>query len=206
MVPDRRRFLSICAGAFAVSTAGCLGDDSTSDDSPTGPDPEDVIAELSTYTTRLEVDLERHESAFEFDEDALDDEGPRSPRLPYVITDEQAEALVVEPEPDDIEELRSFLHETDFDEETVIVEERSVDGCHEAIVTHVRHRNGSGFSTQFCTTPRDPSVECSVEETHRQLTLVRVPESYDQVPSGSGRGSSSGCGLPSYHPDREGER
>lgn len=205
MVPHRRRFLSLCAGVFTVSTAGCLGDDSLSaDDSPSRPDPDEAIdsAGLTTYTTRLEAELDRQRSVFEFEE--IDGQGPRGPRLPYVISGEQADALLIDPEPPDVDDVRAFLEETDYDEATVLVHQARVDACHERVVTHVRRRGGGGFSTQFCTTTRDPSVECSTDETHHQITLVRVPESSDQTPSGSGRGNSSSCRLPPDHPEFEG--
>lgn len=207
MVPSsRRQFLTLCTGGFTAAVAGCLGDDSESRPEPTpesepdrpGPDPGDLVAGLETRHSRLELEMERHESVFEFA--AIDVADPRGPRLPYVISDEQANALGIDPEPPDVDDLRTFLDATDYDEETVLVHDRPTSACRKRAVLYVERRGGGGYSTQFCTTTREPSIECDVDETHHQITLIRLPEGVDRVPSGSGRGGRSRCMLPPGHP------
>lgn len=204
MVPQtRRRLLSGCAATLSITIAACVGEyaDPTDGSSEPGPDEEDVIVDVTTYTTRLEAGPSPGDSLLSYEEPA-DEDHQIGRELPYVINDDDAEALIVDPEPPDVEALRTFLGSTDYDEATVLAFDFDVSACHEWRVMYVEHRSGSGFAPQFCSTTRDPQLECSTDETHRQLTLIRVAEAVDRVPHGHGRGRSSSCRLPSGHPAR----
>ena len=208
MVPAaRRQFLALCAGVLATTGAGCVDDETSPgpDDDPVGPDEEDVITDVATHVSRLDVDLGTHESVLSYEE--APDEQVWERRLPYVIDDDDADALVVDPRPENIEGVRAFLQDTDYDEETVLAFDFDVSACHRSAVMYVERRSSDRLTPQFCRTTRDPMIECSTDSRHRQLTLIRVPEAYDRPPSGHGRGESANCRLPPGHPDRnEGER
>lgn len=206
--PTRRGFLRLGAGTLSVAVAGCterLGidssDDDDADDSPRW-DEDEIITDVTVHTSRLDVDLDRSESVVRYRDD--DSSGVRR-RLPYVVSQSDVDALEFTHEPPDVDDVRDFLRGTDYDETTVFVHERGVGSCYELKLQYVRRRNGGGFSPQFCQAKRDPSVECSLDRRQYQLTLLRVPESYESAPSGSGRGHSSDCRLPPGHPVRGGE-
>lgn len=125
-----------------------LGSDADGDsESDFGPDPENVITDVTVLTQRLEIDIDRGEQIVTYDE-SHDDIGSRSRRLPCVIA------------PNHIDLLE--------------------------------------FSREL------PDRE-RVDESHYQVTFIRVPVSFESPPSGSGRGWSSRCELPTSHPGSDTE-
>lgn len=221
MVPGtRRRFLRRATSLAAVPLAGCVGESTTSSRSePPSLDEEDVITDASVLTRRIpDVELDPQERIIDYregEDDSSDGDGssdddestsaPR-PRLPYVVADEHVDMLAFRPELPDPEGVESFLRETDYDESTVLLVEREVSACHRWELQYVEIRSSNRLAPQFCSVVRDPSVECSVDDTHLQVTVIRVPVAYTTPPPGSGLGHSSSCTLPPDHPVRETNR
>lgn len=202
---SRRRFLHSAAGATAILAAGCTGDSGPRpDDAPeTDPrwDEEDYITTFEISEHRLEREIARQERVLEYKE-SDEDSPPGGPRWPYVIDEDDVDQLSFRIEPNEVGEAWEFLRQTDYDESSVFIAERRVRGCQRLELMYVERRGGTGdrLAGQFCSVLRDPSVECSEEEMHTQLTLVRVPVVYDDPPSGWGGGGSSSCRLPPDHP------
>lgn len=207
MVPEtRRQFLGGFASVLVASVAGCLdgssdpSTDGSSTDGSSDPPEFEVVGGVTAYSTRVEVALEPSESLLSYEES----EGAATDRsLPYVTSDADVEALVIDPEPPEVDEVRSFLRETEYDDATVMAIDLDVSACHRYTTMYVEPRSGGGFAPHFCHTLRDPELTCSIDETHRQLTLLRVPEPVEAVPSGHGQGRSSNCRLPPGHPGRD---
>ncbi|AUX09897.1 hypothetical protein AArcSl_2273 [Halalkaliarchaeum desulfuricum] len=211
MVPStrslqRRDVLRCTAGLLAIPLAGCLGDSESSDSaSEIGPDPENVITDVTVLSQRLEVDIERSEQIVTYDE-THEDADRRSLRLPYVIDEEHVPLLEFDRELPDHQRVDQFLRETDYDDATVLIEESSISGCHRHRLQYVHRRpSGDRLAPQFCSVMRDPSVDCSTDVNHYQITFIRAPVAYESPPSGSGRGWSSRCDLPPDHPASDAE-
>jgi hypothetical protein len=205
MVPgSRRRFLTLCASSVAAAVAGCSFDDgSTASERPEGPsfpDPENVIVDPPMYTTRVEATLDRDGSLLSYGSDGSD----RRRRLPYVMSDADAEAVRFRRKPADHEELRDFLRETDYDSKSVLTEDLEVSACYRYALQYVELEPDGDVSLRFCRVFRDPSVARAVDERHRQLVLVRVPITGENPPSGYGRGMGHSCRLPPGHPAAHG--
>jgi hypothetical protein len=198
MVPvSRRRFLAGCGSTLAVVLAGCSSTDEPSDDdTPRFPEPDDILTDVETFTTRVDAELSRDESVVEFDSGEEDGE-EQSGR--FVGDTETAAAMQLSPAPDDADAALSFVRGTDFDDASIMHEEFTVSGCHEHALQYVE-LEPDNLSLRFCQVFRDPSVDCSLEESHQQVTLVRVPKQDDEQPRTYGAGHSSNCRLPDDHP------
>lgn len=192
----RRTVLALGAGALA-SVAGCtqLTDEESDDESDDDrfPDEEDLF-----------LDVERENYRFDTTEDVLvDGQGDPLGRK-YVIEADDIEDIEFRAEPIDGGDPYSFLERINYEETTGVVIESDTDACEELSVQYVTRRDGGGFRVQFCRTKRDPDIECSVGEQHRQVTVLAVPVSFDRQPSGFGMGRSSSCTLPPEHPASSG--
>ena len=203
----RRAVLS--AGALSVAgLAGCTQLSGSSDDSGRGddsrsaddaeapedrfPDAEDLFTDLNVLTLRFDTTDE----VVERDDDA-------GVRRPYLLDEEDVDALSFTEEPIGGEDPFEFLSDIDYDEATGLVLSNQVDGCEKSQLVYVKRRSGGGLRVQFCRTYRDPDIECSVDDQHTQITLAEVPVTFDRRPSGFGRGRSSQCTLPPGHPANE---
>ncbi|MEF8780464.1 MAG: hypothetical protein V5A46_07280 [Haloferacaceae archaeon] len=214
MVPHTRRSLLRRAGCLlAVPLAGCADSSSSSRSEPPSLDDDDVITDVAVLTRRIEeVESPPKEPIVHYPEE--DDDSPEydgssdapRPQLPYVIADEHVDELEFRRELPGEEGAKQFLRETDYDESTVFLVEHDVSACHRFALQYVEIRSSNRLAPQFCRVMRDPSVECSVEERHREVTFVRVPMAYDSPPPGSGLGHSSSCDLPPDHPARNATR
>ncbi|MDR5674192.1 Uncharacterized protein AArcCO_1608 [Halalkaliarchaeum sp. AArc-CO] len=199
--PQRRDVLRWTAGLLAVPLAGCLDAPESSDsESDIGPDPENVITDVTVLSQRLEIDIDRGEQIVTYDESHDDAEG-QSLRLPYVIDSTHVGLLEFSRELPDPGRVEEFLQKTEYDDASVLIEESSVSACRRNRLQYVHRRSsGSRLAPQFCSTMRDPAVDCSADENQYQITFIRVPVPFESPPSGSGRGWSSRCELPPDHP------
>ena len=207
----RRAVLS--AGALSVAgLAGCTQLSGSSDDSSRGddsrgaddaeapedrfPDAEDLFTDLDVLTLRFDTT----EEVVERDDDA-------GVRRPYLLDEEDVDALLFTEEPIGGEDPFEFLSDIDYDEATGLVLSNTVDGCRQQQLVYVKRRSSGGLRVQFCRTYRDPDVQCSVDDQHTQITLAEVPVTFDRRPSGFGGGRSSACTIHPDHPanDEAGE-
>lgn len=189
----RRAVLSLGAAGLAA-TAGCAqlsSDDDDADDSLTDrfPDEEDVFTDVDVLTLRFDTTGE----VIRWDESTRR-------RRQYLVEESDIEALSFTEEPLGGEDPHEFLEAIDYDEQTGLVLSDQVDACERQSLSYVQRRSGGGLRVRFCRTYRDPDIECSVGETHTQVTLAAVPVGFDSTPSGFGRGGSSRCRLPPGHP------
>lgn len=215
MVPDTRRSLLRRAACLAaVPLAGCADSTSSSRSEPPSLDEEDVITDVAVLTRRLEdVEPDPQERVVDYRDEEDDSYGGEDgetggppPQWPYVVADEHVDRLEFRHELPDANGVESFLRDTDYDESTVFIAEHGVSACHRWELQYVEIRSSNRLAPQFCRVMRDPSVECSVDEKHLQVTFVRVPMAYETPPPGSGRSHGSSCSLPPDHPAREANR
>lgn len=75
---------------------------------------------------------------------------------------------------DDVSTARQLLQETDFDSETVYVEERVIDECSTEHLCWVRWTETS-IATSYATTYRDADVACKADSEDVITHFVRLP-------------------------------
>lgn len=128
----------------------------------------------------------------EGDDETADGDGDDETADTKVDGDEGGGVEGAPPLTDDVEAVRSFAAETDFDTETVIVNHRGVEDCYRHVVEYIEPADGE-FRVQYCRRLRDATVACEADRRVIEAIFLRVPHAYDERPSRLGSGSSSRC-------------
>lgn len=192
--PTRRRLLSGIAAGAGAALAGCAGvstDETTVQDEPHDPragPPPGATTDFEVRTLRAPVE----EPFVRFaDEDA---ESQRRRNRQFVVDDGTAAAarFEAELEDEDVDELRSFLEETDYGNESIVVHQRSIDDCYERRVEYVI-ADPDRYRVQFCRELKDATTPCVAGKTGMEALFVRIPRAYDSSPSRRGSGERSRC-------------
>lgn len=180
---SRRRVLGAGAAAVAALLAGCS--DGTARDPPEderrGP-PDDAITDPAIETLRADGDEPIVRPP--------DEESP--PSLLFLTDAESAAAVEFDREPAGTDDVRAFLEETDYEEETVVVSQEPVGECYERRFDYLV-ADEDDFDLEFCGVMRPATVACEVGREEMQSTFVRVPYPYDQPPTTAGVGEGSSC-------------
>lgn len=137
---------------------------------------------------------------------AEDGDGPPESHLPreLVADDEQVDETRFA-DVDGTAAAREFLETTDFDEETVYVDQTRIGECYDVELCYVGW-SATEIRTAYGRVVRDVDVACETDARDTVATLVRIPDAIDpEQVSGYGSGaSSSECRLPSWIRDRDG--
>lgn len=195
----RRRALH---GAVALLTgfAGCSGSASSSGHigSPTATVPPEStratqLPEHYIFRGTTSEPVVRTPSDDSNDETAERSEDRWRHRL--VASTETAESLTL-PDVDGSKRARAFLRETDFQTETIYVEERVVGECWRVGLCGVQWESDR-IETSYSRRLRPADVACSADKEVSVAMLIRIPERLDpdevsRFSSGSGR-----CEVPS---------
>ena len=204
MNPRTRRQALHGAAALLAAFAGCSGESSHSSSHGPGREdyPENVELDPETYSLRNptgEAAVRRASETTTKDgengEDA-DDARLASHGYWFVASPEDARDLAYA-DVDGAAEARRFVESTDFEAETIYVQQRSVGECYRLELCYVGW-SGSEIRTDFGRLYRDADVACEVESEVAVATLIRIPDAID--PDGirgfSSGMSSGGCHLP----------
>lgn len=190
----RRRLLGVSCATLASLVAGCSEEQRRSSKRET---PEESDLEPDDAITDLEVEHLRAESGPDIVRFGDDDEHEREPRLDmlFLVDRDDLATLEFDREPDGTDDVRAFLEETDYDEETAVVHQRPVGECYERRVEYVRPTEES-FDIRFCRVERAATVACEVSREELQATVVRFPFAYEDPPTDLGGGEGSNCRYP----------
>ena len=180
MSPRTRRQTLRGAAALLAAFAGCSG--TSSDRSNDEPHyPENVELDPETYSLRNPgggpVVRRRSESTTEGENG---DDGGESPSFRgywFVASSEDAKDLVYA-DVAGADEARRFVAATDFDEETIFVQQRSVGECYRLELCYVGW-SGTEIWTEFGRRYRDADVACEVGAESAVAILVRIPDVID---------------------------
>ncbi|RQG97025.1 hypothetical protein [Natrarchaeobius chitinivorans] len=195
--PPRRRLLASGIGALSALIAGCTGTDAVESGTTveheasegTGPYP-GQSDEFDLFTLRS-TDDETFVYPRDDPPEAADDERTKRPRRPtFVLDEDDAADLVIAS--DDEPEARAFLAETDFDSESIVVEQRSIDDCYRRHLLSVR-ADPDRFRTRYCQTLKRPTTPCEADLELMEALFIRVSHAYDESPSSRGSGESMSC-------------
>jgi len=198
MSPLSRRCVLAATGSISAVIAGCSGSESGSVDNATEggePLPSD---EFDVVTLRSDDD-ERF--VYPSDEPPSSDDhvGPDNRSVEFVLSTQEASDLEIDaPE---TEEARSFLDATDFDSESIIIEQRSIDDCYRRHLLSVQARS-ERIRTQYCRRLKPATAPCEADLTVMKAVFIRVQHAYDERPSRRSSGEHTSCPDQVYDEDR----
>lgn len=183
----RRRLLA-AGGCLSAVLAGCAGigeSETTSEHTATDggtPMPSDEYDALT-----LRSDDDEHFVVTDTDSDRS---RPGGRAVDFVVTEDAAADVRIDS--DDAADARSFLEATDFENESVVIEQRPIDDCYRRHLLSVRARPDE-FRTQYCRSLKAPTTPCEADVTVMEAIFVRVQQAYDNSPASRASGESSSC-------------
>ncbi|WP_293033694.1 hypothetical protein [Natronococcus sp.] len=188
--PSRRQLLAAGSCLSAV-LAGCVSTDesSTTHNATDGGEPM-ASDEYDSLTLRADDD-----SVVVYPRDDSPDETDGNRRRPrrnveFVLSRSAAEDLRIDA--GGIDEARDFLEETDFETESVVVEQRPIEDCYRRHVLGVRAKDDE-FRTRYCRTLQSPTTPCEADHTVMEAIFFRIQRGYEDRPSSRGSSESGSC-------------
>ncbi|QLG26799.1 hypothetical protein HUG10_04245 [Halorarum halophilum] len=201
MVPITRRDALRGVAALLPVVAGC-NDVDTPRSIPTEGrrGPENVVVDPEHLTLRAPDESPVVWTATE--ETGTTDERSRRHVHRLVADTETARRLRFDDRVD-ADDAREFLDATDYDAETVYVEQSRVGECFRTELCYVGW-SADEVRTDYGRQLRDVSVSCEADARDTVATLVRIPDTLDpdEVRSHGSGMSSSGCHLPPWIHER----
>lgn len=193
---SRRRLLATAGGAFALIGAGCSGTGGTettvehSASDGTTLESSHEYESIAVRSAENEIFVHRDEEAAE----AADDrDGYGSVREQvFVVDDEAATALRIETDERDASEIREFVEATDFENESIVVEQRPIEDCYRRRLLAVRAGDDE-FRTEYCQTLKDATTACEAGKELVEAIVIRVHRPYDEAPSSYASSESYAC-------------
>ncbi|MFC3959872.1 hypothetical protein [Halovivax cerinus] len=107
----------------------------------------------------------------------------------FVLDDAAADTLRIETAAAD---LRSFVAATDFESESIVVEQRSIGDCYYRELTGVEARDDD-FRFHLCRWLKEPTTRCEADKRVMEAIVIRVARPYRDRPSSSGSSESMVC-------------
>ncbi|TYT61167.1 hypothetical protein FYC77_15170 [Natrialba swarupiae] len=114
-----------------------------------------------------------------------------SRRGPQFLLDGDDAADLVINSPDE-PEARAFIEETDFETESVVVVQRTIEDCYERRVLSVQARDDN-FRTEYCRTLKSPTTRCKADREVMEALFFRVQRAYEDSPSSRSSSESMSC-------------
>lgn len=190
MVPATRRALLAGAAATLAGLAGCSGSSSSSSSSPPD-DPENLDTDPASVAIR-----HPEGAAVGWLGERPTPTGDRP--LPghgseLIATAETASTLDFA-DVDGVDAMRSFVDDTDFERETLLLERHRVGECFELAICAVTW-SPTSYHTYWTRRLRPADDACRAETHDRVATLVRIPAVIDpsQLSSAGARMSRGSC-------------
>lgn len=192
----RRRALHGVAGVLAC-LAGCSAENSgigaSGRESTRDPNAETVT---DPDAASLRVTGER---PVVWREEETADESDRRDRFSheFLADARAARSLSFATDADGVDEVRSFLDSTDYDAETVYVEQTTVGECFRRELCSVRWTD-TEIQTSYARRFRDADVACETDAKDTVAWFVRIPDAVDPdaIDGYGSRYGSDGCRSP----------
>ncbi|SEQ25397.1 hypothetical protein [Natrinema salaciae] len=188
---SRRRLLTAGGGCLStLSLAGCAetrtsGSASESVDGGT-------VESTHEYESLSVRSAENTVFVYPNDDAAADTgDGPESQLNArfLVIDSDAASAMRID---GDATDARAFVEATDFDRESVFVDQRSIDDCYRRHLLGVRAHDDS-VRTDYCRELKAPTTPCEAEKTVMEAVFVRINRPYEDHPSSRASSESGSC-------------
>ena len=194
---SRRQLLVGVGGCLSLAIAGCTGRDAgTSVEMNESDSPATDSEEYEALTVRADDDSQFvYWDGDEPDEDDDDTATPRRGRL-FVLEEADVSDLQIG---EDNEAVQAFLGDTDFETESVVVDNRLVEDCYERHVLGVRTEPDQ-VRVDYCQSLKEPTTPCDADTEVMEAIFIRVGRAYDDAPSGWGSSESMTCPDESERP------
>lgn len=204
---SRRRLLAAGSGLLSVAFAGCAGG---SNSSGTGAEYGESNGETLESSHEYESLFVRSDDPtlfiYQNEEDAneaadaRDEDGYASPTgrsTVFVLSEDDAAALWIDAGDADTDasDIRAFVDGTDFETQSVVVEQRTIEDCYDRRLLGVRARDDD-FRTQYCRSLKEPTTLCEADRTVMEAIVLRVDRPYDESPSSRASSESGSCHRP----------
>ncbi|EMA30918.1 hypothetical protein [Halobiforma nitratireducens] len=211
---SRRRVIATVGGGLAAALAGCSGepgerneserDDEATDRSESATDVPKSPSEFTTDHETLVVrssDGERvvYRSTEEAQEVRESDEDDPShtlyePPALYVIDEDDAETLWIDPKLSDEDEsdVRAFVADTDFETQSIVIYQSTIEDCYDRRLLGVETEEDRARG-QFCRRLKPPTTPCEADVEVMDVTVVRLDRAYSERPLGGGYSESASC-------------
>lgn len=207
---SRRELLSLTGSSVAVAAgavlAGCAGTDTTAPED----EPDDVAHDASERPPgRSELDDDEavlfvratHDNPFVFESEAdvPDDDRAFFRGAFHVVDDAGAKALYVDANEDDVDAVEQFFDETDFETQSIFVDQRTIGDCYDRVFLGAE-ASGDSMRTAYCRSLRSPTTPCEADHEVMEAVFIRLGRPYDDPPS-SRQSSEHGSCPPSIDVD-----
>ncbi|MDQ2048896.1 hypothetical protein RBH26_00190 [Natronolimnohabitans sp. A-GB9] len=203
---SRRRLLA-AGGSLSAVIAGCTGfseSESIEHNVTEGgePMPSDEYESLTLRADGAEP--------FVYPDGEPPEDGEKTGSRPYersvefVLSDDEASAIRIDADDEDVDDARTFLEATDFETESVVIDQREIEDCYRRHLLSVQ-ANPDEFRTQFCQSLKAPTTPCEADVTVMEAVFVRVQRAYEAAPSSRASSESRSC-PPSERAVTDGER
>lgn len=196
---SRRGLLATACSALALTGAGCAGSDGSETTVEHSASEETTLESTHEYESIAvrsadnEVFVYRDDEAAEAADDR-DQYRSRRNRV-FVVDDEAATALRIETNERDASEIRQFVEATDFERESIVVEQRPIEDCYRRRLVAVR-ADDDEFRTEYCQTLKDATTACEADKKLVEAIVIRVQRPYDEEPSSYASSESHTCRDP----------
>ncbi|MWV41113.1 hypothetical protein [Natrialba sp. INN-245] len=202
----RRRLVACGVGSLTALVAGCTGTDvgetttaehNATEGVRTDPTPSDEYDLLTLRSDDAEAIV------YPSDDPPDDDDrhAKLSRRRPQFLLDGDDAADLVINSPDE-PEARAFIEETDFETESVVVVQRTIEDCYERRVLSVQ-AGDDNFRTEYCRTLKSPTTPCKADREVMEALFFRVQRAYEDSPSSRSSSESMSC-PPTVHDSLDG--
>lgn len=202
---SRRRLLAAGSGLLSVAVAGCAGESVSSGTTAESGESNGESLESSHEYESLFVRsadpshfIYRTEDDANETADAEDEDVSLAGRSTmFVLSEDDAAALWIDASDADTREsdIRAFVEETDFETQSVVVEQRTIEDCYDRRLLGVRASDDE-FRTQLCRSLKEPTAPCEADETVMEAIVLRVDRPYDESPPSRGSSESGSCHGP----------
>ncbi|AEH37917.1 hypothetical protein [Halopiger xanaduensis] len=202
---SRRRLLAVGSGCLSLAIAGCAGESESEStvegkgsDEPTGESTVESTHEYESLFVRSDGDghfIYRDEERANEAAETSDADGASSRpyiRSPlFVVDEDDADALRIETDATRADEIRAFVAETDFESESIVIDQRTIEDCYRRHIEGIRA--GGSFHTDYCQSLKGPMTPCEAGKEVMEAVILRVHRPYNEAPSSRSSSESHSC-------------
>ncbi|MBZ6496738.1 hypothetical protein [Natrinema longum] len=208
---SRRRVLAAGGSCLSAVVAGCSGSGGSTSDSETAHDTDRVSESTHEYDVLFVRSADGapfvypNEAAAQRQKD--EDRPPLHTGSFFLIDDGDADALRIDLEEnaEGTAEIREFVDDTDFETESIVVDQRPIGDCYHRHVRSVQATDGD-FHRRYCRTLKDPKTPCEADTDVMEVVVFRIQRSYEDAPPSHSSSESASCRGPIIEGENGSER
>ncbi len=177
---DRRQYIRAAGLTLAGSLSGCLGSTSESMSGSTSTDPSTVPGTEA---------MAAHRSIRADTDQPVIYDGDRSLQARVLtLSDALADVQITAA----TDQIRSFVRETEFETQSILLEQRVIPDCYERTLVGLRAEPDE-IRVWYCRSMKAPTTACEADTDRMEVLLTRIDREYETRPSGIGASERQGC-------------